>query len=193
MNIAITGHTAGIGKSFTTSLEARGHDIVGLSKREGNNIRVAHKVAEKIIPCDMFINNAQAGYSQTELLYMVWRSWQHKPNKIIWVISTMLTTSPTNPQVDNIDDIALNEYRNQKIALEDAFWQLKYRLGSPVMCLIKPGNIATNNVKQAGIDSCDVDLWCQQIINTWTACSQNKISVDELGLGFMYDNTPLEL
>jgi hypothetical protein len=61
------------------------------------------------------------------------------------------------------------------------------------MCLIKPGNIATNNVKRAGIDSCDVDLWCQQIINTWTACSQNKISVDELGLGFMYDNTPLEL
>ena len=76
MKIAITGHTAGIGQALARALSQRGHKIIGLSKREGHNIRVIPKIAAKIEPCDMFVNNAQAGYAQTELLYAVWESWQ---------------------------------------------------------------------------------------------------------------------
>jgi len=39
MKIAITGHTAGIGQAFANILESRGHDIVGISRRTGENIR----------------------------------------------------------------------------------------------------------------------------------------------------------
>jgi short-subunit dehydrogenase len=35
MKIAITGHTAGIGKAFAEQLAQRGHSIVGISRREG--------------------------------------------------------------------------------------------------------------------------------------------------------------
>ena len=64
MKIAITGHTAGIGQALAEAYY--GNEIVGLSKREGNNIRNTLKIADAIEPCDMFINNAQAGFAQTE-------------------------------------------------------------------------------------------------------------------------------
>ena len=71
MKIAITGHTAGIGQALAKQYADRGHEIVGLSKREGHNIRVIPKIADLIEPCDVFINNAQAGYAQTELLFEI--------------------------------------------------------------------------------------------------------------------------
>ena len=74
MKIAITGHTAGIGQAFANILQGRGHDIVGLSKRNGDNIRNIVKIVEKITPCDLFINNAQAGYAQTETAVLVTES-----------------------------------------------------------------------------------------------------------------------
>jgi nucleoside-diphosphate-sugar epimerase len=76
MKIAITGHTAGIGQALSTVLQQRGHEIVGLSKRNGHNIRNISKIADLIEPCDLFVNNAQVGYAQTELLYEVWQRWQ---------------------------------------------------------------------------------------------------------------------
>ena len=89
MKIAITGHTNGIGKSFAQYLSSRGHEIVGLSQREGHNIRNIPKILEHITPCDMWINNAQAGYAQTELFQHVVEQWHNDTNKMIWVISTI--------------------------------------------------------------------------------------------------------
>ena len=39
MRIAITGHRKGIGKAFAEQLSARGHEIVGISRSDGENIR----------------------------------------------------------------------------------------------------------------------------------------------------------
>ena len=75
MRIAITGHTNGIGRALASVLKSRDHEILGLSKREGHNIRSFAKIANLIEPCDVFINNAQASYAQTELLYEVWNKW----------------------------------------------------------------------------------------------------------------------
>ena len=76
MKIAITGHTAGIGQALAKKYQSAGHEIVGLSQREGNNIRVIPKICDQIESCDMFINNAQAGYAQTELLFEMAKRWQ---------------------------------------------------------------------------------------------------------------------
>lgn len=190
MKIAITGHSAGIGKSFANLLEQRGHDIIGLSKRNGYNIRVIPRIVDNVVDCDMFINNAQAGYSQTELLYQVWRQWQGQREKIIWVISTLMTHAPTNPAITGLDDIAMSEYRTQKVALEEAFWQLKSKVGSPTMCLIRPGNIATSDSKTAGIDSCDVDLWCGAVLNCWDKTTMNQMMLDDISIGFLPRELP---
>jgi hypothetical protein len=57
MQIAITGHMAGIGHALAKILESRGHEIVGISRRTGDNIRRTEHVANLIAPCDLFINN----------------------------------------------------------------------------------------------------------------------------------------
>ena len=44
MRVAITGHSEGIGKSFSEILTERGHEVVGLSRRNGHNIRSLHKI-----------------------------------------------------------------------------------------------------------------------------------------------------
>ena len=96
MKIAITGHAAGIGQAFTKILDTRGHEIVGISRRTGDNIRRIEHTANLIEPCDMFINNAQTSYAQTELLYAVWRRWQGIEEKHIWNISTQMVEHPIN-------------------------------------------------------------------------------------------------
>ena len=96
MKIAITGHTAGIGKALSEIYANKGHEIVGLSRRNGYNIRSITKVVSMIEPCDIFINNAQVGFAQTELLFAVYKVWKDKKNKKIINISTMLTCLPTS-------------------------------------------------------------------------------------------------
>ena len=39
MKIAITGHKHGIGKAFAQQLADRGHEIIGISRSDGENIR----------------------------------------------------------------------------------------------------------------------------------------------------------
>ncbi len=89
MKIAITGHKRGIGQAFTKQLTEMGHDIVGISRSDGENIRRTAHTASIIEPCDMFINNAISMYAQTELLFEVWHRWRDvKEAHYIWNIST---------------------------------------------------------------------------------------------------------
>jgi len=136
LKIAITGHSAGIGKALTKIYSEQGHEIIGLSRRNGNNIRVVPKIADIIEPCDMFINNAQQGFAQTELLFEVWRRWQGQ-EKIIVNISTQMTEEKLAPSAN------LDEYLVQKKTLEMAHGYLLERGNSPRQLLVKPGAVAT--------------------------------------------------
>ena len=98
MKIAITGHTHGIGEAFTKQLTARNHEIIGISRRDGENIRRIQHTTTLIEPTELFINNAQSYYAQTELLYEVWKRWQNQ-KKWIWNISTIMTEEPINSDV----------------------------------------------------------------------------------------------
>ena len=71
MKIAITGHKRGIGQQFAEQLRDKGHEIVGISRSDGENIRRVAHTASLIEPCDLFINNAISMYAQTELLFEV--------------------------------------------------------------------------------------------------------------------------
>ena len=109
MKIAITGHTAGIGQALANAYH--GNEIVGLSRREGHNIRVTPKLADQIESCDMWVNNAQVGFAQTELLFEIWRRWEGQ-HKIIVNISTQMTDMTVPPKRE------WDEYIIQKKALE---------------------------------------------------------------------------
>lgn len=184
MKIAITGHTAGIGKSFANKLSSRGHDIVGISKRDGNNIRNIPKIVQLIEECDLWINNAQSGYAQTELLVEVCKKWKSQTHKMVWVISTILARDERLPLISGMDPVDLISYRNQKRALEDMFYQLRTQPGMPRMYLVRPGSVATSAEKIADVDSADPDKWVETVVDIFETCRKNNLWPLELSLDF---------
>jgi NADP-dependent 3-hydroxy acid dehydrogenase YdfG len=191
MKIAITGHTAGIGQAFTKILADRGHEIVGLSKRHGDNIRNTAKIMEKIVPCDMLINNAQAGYAQTELLYAVWQAWRDQPGKHIWCIGTTMTQAPVDQAVPGQSDMAMSQYRNQKIALDDAIAQLRNKTHSPIITMIRPGAVATQLGQTANWPYCEVDAWANTVVSTMLLANEQGMRYNELTLSAAKNRVPL--
>jgi NADP-dependent 3-hydroxy acid dehydrogenase YdfG len=177
MKIAITGHTAGIGQALAQIYSQHGHDIVGISRREGNNIRNIPKIADQIEPCDLFINNAQAGYAQTELLFEMARRWTGT-KKHIMVISTQMTQDPTSclPGLD------MDQYRVQKVALEESVKQIRNRRLQIKLTIVRPGNIATNPDKTVP-PAADVANWAQTLIEIFNTAEKNNLSIPEISLG----------
>ena len=187
MKIAITGHTAGIGKSFAGQLAQRGHSIIGISRRDGENIRRVPHTASLIEPCDLFINNAQTGYYQTELLYEVWSRWQGQ-QRYIWNISTMMTESPVNSQPDGQDDLIMSQYRNQKLALEGASRQLRFKNKYPEISIIRPGGVATQKHFDTR-NKADVDTWVRSIIDMFS--HNENVFISEISVGYTTKRIPI--
>jgi len=168
MKIAITGHTAGIGAALAEAYW--GNEIVGISKREGNNIRNIPKTADLIEPCDMFINNAQAGFAQTELLFEIHRRWADQDKHIV-VISTIMAQDPVC-QMDGMD-----EYRLQKAALEQAVHQLRYKNLQPRITLVRPGQVATQSA-----DGANPEVWARTLVGLFNLAEANGLSIPDISL-----------
>jgi NAD(P)-dependent dehydrogenase (short-subunit alcohol dehydrogenase family) len=177
MKIAITGHSAGIGQAFARVFAEQGHEIVGLDRRNGYNIRSVPKVAAMIEPCDWFINNAQVGFAQTELLVEVYRLWKDVPNKRIINISTIMTSHP----ISAVPGLVPLTYRVQKKALEETHHQLRFLQTWPKLTLIKPGAVATQFVGNIDIQKANVDEWATTVIRILEAAEPN-LEVTELAL-----------
>jgi NADP-dependent 3-hydroxy acid dehydrogenase YdfG len=177
MKIAITGHTAGIGQALAKQYSDRGHEIVGLSKRNGHNIRAIPKIADLIEPCDVFINNAQAGYAQTELLFEMVKRWEGTRKHII-VISTIMTQDPVSV-LPGLDMLA---YHQQKVTLEEMVKQLRYqRLGVKII-IVRPGNIATSLDKTVP-PAADVNNWARTLLDLLDMAKNNNLTIPEISLG----------
>jgi NADP-dependent 3-hydroxy acid dehydrogenase YdfG len=176
MKIAITGHTAGIGKALAEKYVLNGHEIIGLSRREGNNIRNVPKICDQIESCDVFVNNAQAGYSQTELLFEMAQRWQGTHKQII-VISTMMAQEPTS----SFDGLDMDQYRVQKVALEEAVRQIRNRrLGLRIM-IVRPGYIATQP-GQTAPPAADVNNWANTLLDLFDIAKKNNLSIPDISL-----------
>jgi len=174
MKIAITGHTSGIGKSLSSLLIGRGHEIVGISRRTGENIRRTEHTATLIEPCDMFINNAQSMFAQTELLFEVWKRWKGQ-EKYIWNISTAMTQFPVNTAPNNLDDTDMSLYRIQKLSLEESSKQLSFKSRWPLISIIRPGLVAENNE-----NAHTPDQWAKYLVDIFN--SNDNIHIPDISL-----------
>jgi len=177
MKIAITGHTAGIGQALAVQYTKQGHEIVGLSRRHGHNIRNVPKICDQIEPCDLFINNAQAGYAQTELLFEMAQRWSGT-KKHIMVISTMMAQDP----ISCLPGLDMDHYRVQKVALEEAVQQIRNRRLDVSFTIVRPGNIATSADKTVP-PAADVNNWAQTLIEIFDLVKQRNLSINEISLG----------
>lgn len=175
MKIAITGHTSGIGQALAKQYTDRGHEIVGLSKRHGNDIRNFKKIADKIEPCDIFINNAQQHYAQTDLLFEMHQRWSGIEGKEIIVISTMTTlVGPMDQQID---------YYTQKVALDTASLELAKSSLWPKIMLVRPGEVKTG--RHSGPLACDVDVWAESMVDIIESVKPG-LRIYEFSLGVDY-------
>ena len=164
MKIAITGHKKGIGQEFAKQLAAQGHEIVGISRSDGENIRRVAHTASLIEPCDLFINNAVSMYAQTELLFEVWHRWQpYKDVHYIWNISTQLCKQTEDIDIKGLTMRESMQYKNQKMALEHAHRQLQMQPSNIKMSLIRPGSIATQSFSSD--DSIPADQYVKQVLS----------------------------
>ena len=191
MKIAITGHKHGIGKAFAEQLSARGHEIIGISRSDGENIRRITHTANLIEPADLFINNAQSNYAQTELLYEVWNRWAlwlpPRHNKWIWNISTQATTIPVDVMgIGAPNEVDMSQYRTQKIALEEASKQLQYKEAWPKISIIRPGGVATGDNEKG---KSDVNVWVTSVLNIFSELK--NISINELSIGHTDQRIPI--
>lgn len=169
MKIAITGHKKGIGKAFAEHLSARGHEILGISRSNGENIRRTTHTASLIEPCDMFINNAISFYAQTELLFEVWHRWKDlKQTHHIWNISTKLCEQDHDIDIKGITFRESMQYRNQKMALELAHHQLNFQPSNIQMSLIRPGEVRTQT--WSNTNSITADDYVKKILGEQDVC-----------------------
>jgi NADP-dependent 3-hydroxy acid dehydrogenase YdfG len=83
MKYAITGHTSGIGQALFSHLSPA---AIGFSLTTGYDIRDRAdriRIINESEDCDVFINNAPAGFGQTELFLELFEHWKHKDKTII--------------------------------------------------------------------------------------------------------------
>ena len=177
MKIAITGHTAGIGQALYNEYILNGHEIVGLSKRQGHNIRNISKISDQIDPCDMFINNAQSGYAQTELLFEMAQRWQGTRKHII-VISTMMTQDP----ISILPGLDMLAYHQQKVTLEEMVKQLRHQRLGVKITIVRPGYIATQP-GQTVPPAADVNNWAKTLLDLFDMAKNNNLSIPDISLG----------
>jgi NADP-dependent 3-hydroxy acid dehydrogenase YdfG len=180
MKIAITGHSAGIGQALAKIYQQQGHEIIGLSRRNGYNIRSINKIVAMVEHCDIFINNAQVGFAQTELLFAIYKLWHNQKDKSIINISSMLTSFP----VCTLPGIEMTEYFVQKKSLEEAISQLRNYQAWPKLYLIKPGAVATQPGQTDCTSYANVDEWAIQLIKILDAGP--TLDVCEIALGVNY-------
>jgi hypothetical protein len=187
MRIAITGHKHGIGKAFAEQLSARSHEIIGVSRSDGENIRRIPHTASIIEPCDLFINNAQSQFAQTELFYEVWSRWKNLSTpKWIWNIGTQMTQSPSNSVLEGHTDVEISLYRTQKKALETATEQLQWKARWPKISMIRPGEVNTQKISE---DGSNVNTWVSSVINTFTL--HENIHIREISIGHIAKRIPI--
>jgi hypothetical protein len=83
MKYAITGHTSGIGKRVYERLSP---NIIGFSRTNGYNIQLPddrQRILNAVQDCDVFINCANDGFSQTLLFLELHDRWKSDCNKTI--------------------------------------------------------------------------------------------------------------
>ena len=180
MKIAITGHTAGIGAALSQAFAQRGHEIIGLSRRTGHNIHNTEKICDMVEPCDMFVNNAQGAYAQTQLLFEISRRWAGS-GKHIMIISTMMAQDP----VSVLSGIDMDHYRLQKVTVEQAVHQLRNRNLFLQYTIVRPGNIATSPEKTVP-PAADVNNWANTLAEIFDLAHSRGLVVPDISLGPEY-------
>ena len=99
-----------------------------------------------------------------------------------------MTELPTNTTPDGQSDIIMSQYRNQKLALEVASRQLRYKNMWPQISIIRPGGVATQK-DFINTNKSSVDLWVKSIIDIFS--HNDNINITEISVGHTHRRIPI--
>lgn len=167
MNIAITGHTKGIGKYLYENLN-KNNNVLGFSFSTGfdiGNYSDRSRIIEQSKHCDIFINNAfnykKWDNSQLDLLNMIFDEWKTFPEKHI--INFSSAASELYPFKETIPGIPkYHEYVKAKWEQDQWFLKKRDMISNNTrvkLTNIKPGKVLVEKFekmwKKENVLSCD--------------------------------------
>jgi NADP-dependent 3-hydroxy acid dehydrogenase YdfG len=173
-NIAITGHTKGIGKGLYDHFIKNGCQVKGFSKDTGFDISLKEN-QEQIIElskgCNLFINNAYSGYAQVELAHL-WQQ-QHWANNHFIINTSSIAAEPLADIPANFP--WLTAYGEEKYAINRKSWEINHSGSRCKSIVIMPGVCQTNFYNPYDtVDQNGIELY-NRIIET-----NSIITVDDL-------------
>ena len=142
-NIAITGHTSGIGKGLYEYFEKKGCRVKGFSKDTGfdiSNPGDRDRIVELTRDCDLFFNNAYSGYSQVELARL-WQQ-QHWSSQHFIINTSSMAAEPLAEIPKNFP--WLTPYGEEKYAINKISWEINHSGSKCKSIVIMPGVCQTN-------------------------------------------------
>ena len=137
-NVAITGHSGGIGSALERAFVSRGFSAVGFSLDNGYDLAKTDDIKRIINEaecCAVFVNCAEYGFAQTELLYGIAKRWRKTPNGRA-IINISSTSGDGNYDF-------LHPYAVQKSSLDRAAYQVWAAIPEIRIMTIRPGIVDT--------------------------------------------------
>lgn len=153
MNVAITGHTSGIGKAIGEWMTARGHHVRGFSRTNGydiSNDAILDRIVKECEDIDIFFNHAYYDFQQTKLLYLLHQAWRDQRR-------TIVNTGTNRTQKQDYTYLDPNliaaeyppHYWTTKCSLDNACLFLRAITPWPRVMLIKPCGVDTPRIAKS--------------------------------------------
>jgi len=157
-NIAITGHTSGIGKACTDMFSKE--NVFGYSKSNGWNIQSPDQIIQDVVSndCSVFINNAYNENYQSILLEKLHNQWRNT-EKIIVNIGSYITDYP---RLERNKDKEPWDYRDHKQDLLKTFRKIALEDSLCRVHLINPGPVDTPMIEHISANK----LQAKQVADT---------------------------
>ena len=198
MNIAITGHSKGLGALLFDILKTD-NTVKGFSRSNGYNLldsATIDCVVKEVEDCDIFINNAKTGWGQIEMFNKLMLAWAGKRKRIINIGSIVTTFNYVSDSGNNMVSrmpgwqqhtnhsnfpiISAGHYTAIKTALKAASYHAWENNEWPMVSLVQPGPFPATGFKplEDGRTWMTAEQVAKHIINT--VIYNNNIHVTEL-------------
>jgi len=141
-NIAITGHSRGIGKGLLDYFDSRGCRVKGFSLDNGFDIGTKEnqeQIIELTKDCDLFINNAYSGYAQRDIAKL-WQA-QHWHDEHFIINTSSMAAEPLADIPTNFP--WLTPYGEEKYAINKTSWEINHSGSKCKSIVVMPGVVAT--------------------------------------------------
>lgn len=124
---ALTGHTQGIGEKL---FEILSPNVIGFSKSTGYDINKKDdrkRIIKEARDCEVFINNAPAGFGQTYLFLELLNEWKSDSTKTIINVGSRIAEIALSPEAKH-----LLPYQAEKLILKE----MSFKIPEDVKCKV---------------------------------------------------------